>query len=55
MPEENAEIVRRVYERVSASMEWPEEPFDVDFESDMREVGVGALGLDDTQEQSQIA
>jgi ketosteroid isomerase-like protein len=34
---------------VSASMEWPEELFDADFESDMREVGVGALPLDATQ------
>jgi ketosteroid isomerase-like protein len=50
MSQENVEVVRRVYERVTASMEWPEELFDADFESDMREVGVGVLRLDATQE-----
>jgi ketosteroid isomerase-like protein len=51
MSQENVEAVRRIYERVTASMEWPEELFDADFESDMRELGVGALlRLDATQE-----
>ena len=51
MSQENVEAVRRIYERVTASMEWPEELFDADFESDMRELGlVGALPLDATQE-----
>jgi len=31
-------------------MEWPEELFDADFESDMREVGVGGLRLEATQD-----
>lgn len=44
------EAVRRIYERVTASMEWPEELFDADFESDMRGAAGGeALGLDATQ------
>jgi ketosteroid isomerase-like protein len=51
MSEENVEAVRRIYERVTASLEWPEELFDADFESDMGELGlVGALRLDATQE-----
>src|SRR4051794_38711764 len=49
MSRENVEAVRRIYERVNASMEWPEELFDADFESDMREVGGRALPLDATQ------
>ena len=50
MSQENVEAVRQVYERVTASMEWPEELFDTDFESDMRELGVGAvLRLEATQ------
>jgi ketosteroid isomerase-like protein len=49
MSQENVEVVRRIYDRVSASMEWPPEVFDADFESDMRGVwGVGALGFDAT-------
>ena len=51
MSQENVETVRRIYERVSASMEWPAELFDADFESDMHEVwGVGALRFDATLE-----
>lgn len=47
----NVEAVRRIYERVNASLEFPEELFDGHFESDMREVGGGApLRLDATQE-----
>jgi ketosteroid isomerase-like protein len=43
--------VRRVYECVSAGTEWPRELFGAEFESDMREVGVGAgvLRFDTTQ------
>ena len=45
------EAVRRIYRRANASADWPEELFDADFESDMRDLGVGALsGLDATQE-----
>ena len=50
MSQENVEAVRRIYERVTAHMEWPEELFDADFESDMREVGVGGLRLEATQD-----
>ena len=51
MSQENVETVRRIYERVSASMEWPAELFDADFESDMHEVwSVGALRFDVTLE-----
>src|SRR6478672_9793517 len=51
MSQENVETVRRIYKRVSASMEWPAELFDADFESDMHEVwGVGALRFDATLE-----
>jgi ketosteroid isomerase-like protein len=50
MSEENVDAVRRVYERVTAGMGWPEELFHADFESDMREVGAGALPLDATQQ-----
>jgi ketosteroid isomerase-like protein len=49
MSQENVEAVRRIYERVTAGMKWPEELFDAEFESDMREVGAGALRLDATQ------
>ena len=45
------EAVRRIYERVNAGIEWPDELFGADFEGDMRELGVGAvLPLDATQE-----
>jgi ketosteroid isomerase-like protein len=51
MSQENVEAVRRIYESVTASMEWPEELFDAEFESDMRELGVGTLlRLDATQD-----
>ncbi len=42
--------MRRVYESVTASMEWPQELFGADFESDMRDVGVGVRRFDATQE-----
>jgi ketosteroid isomerase-like protein len=50
MFEEHVDAVRRVYERVTGGMGWPEELFDADFESHMADVGVGALRLDATQE-----
>jgi ketosteroid isomerase-like protein len=52
MSQQNVEIVRRVYASATAGRVWPQELFGADFESDMREVGVGVgvLPFDATQE-----
>jgi ketosteroid isomerase-like protein len=45
MSEENLEIVRRVYERVTASLEMSPDLFDTDFEVDATEIGAGDVGV----------
>ena len=53
MSEENVEIVRRNYERVTATLQMPPELFDPDFEVDATSVGAGVgvmRGLDAAQE-----
>jgi ketosteroid isomerase-like protein len=53
MSQENVEIVRRNYERVTATRQMPPELFDADFEVDATTVGVGVgvtHGLEAAQE-----
>jgi ketosteroid isomerase-like protein len=45
MSQENVEIVRRVYERVTASLEMSPDLFDTDLEVDATEIGAGEVGV----------
>jgi ketosteroid isomerase-like protein len=45
MSQENVEIVRRVYEKVTASLEMPPDLFHADFEVDATDIGAGDVGV----------
>jgi ketosteroid isomerase-like protein len=53
MSQKNVEIVERVYERVTASMEMPPDLFEEDFEVDARGVGAGGVGVTRGREPAQ--